>query len=216
MAKMKVEFMAQYKKAHGFTLKDRLVGYLPDYADAMSRIAGVANLRGRIPLLAWIGEKISGFSARRPLPRWRSDTFWAAHDASLFSTKEQALAAAPKAAALFVDTFNATFESENALAAARVLKKAGYTLYLVQKDQGQHCCGRTFLSAGMVDKAKAKLSALLDEVLPLARAGVAIVGLEPSCLLTLRDEALSLGLGETAKTVSAQALLLEEFLGDSP
>jgi len=147
-----------------------------------------------------------------PLPRWRSDTVWAAHDARLFSTKAQAIAAAPKAAALFVDTFNATFESENALAAARVLKKAGYTLYLVQKDQGQHCCGRTFLSAGMVDKAKAKLSALLDEVLPLARAGVAIVGLEPSCLLTLRDEALSLGLGEVAKTVSGQALLLEEFL----
>jgi len=111
-----------------------------------------------------------------------------------------------------LDTFNATFESENALAAARVLKKAGYTLYLVQKDQGQHCCGRTFLAAGMVDKAKARLSALIDDVLPLARAGVSIVGLEPSCLLTLRDEALSLGLGEAAKTVAPQALLLEEFL----
>jgi Fe-S oxidoreductase len=64
----------------------------------------------------------------------------------------------------------------------------------------------------MVDKAKAKLSALLDDVLPLARAGVAIVGLEPSCLLTLRDEALVMGFGEMAKTVAAQALLLEEFL----
>jgi Fe-S oxidoreductase len=64
----------------------------------------------------------------------------------------------------------------------------------------------------MVDKAKAKLSALLDDVLPLAQAGVAIVGLEPSCLLTLRDEALSMGFGERARTVSAQALLLEEFL----
>ena len=64
----------------------------------------------------------------------------------------------------------------------------------------------------MVDKARAKLAALLDDVLPLARAGVAIVGLEPSCLLTLRDEALVMGFGESAKTVSSQALLLEEFL----
>jgi len=111
-----------------------------------------------------------------------------------------------------VDTFNATFESENALAAARVLKKAGYTLYLVQKEQGRHCCGRTFLAAGMVDHARARLAALLDDVLPLARAGIGIVGLEPSCLLTLRDEALSLGLGEAARTVSARAMLLEEFL----
>jgi len=212
MAKMKVEFLAHYKKEHGFTLKDRLVAHLPDYAYAISRIAGLANLRDRLPGLAWISEKITGFSARRQLPRWRNDTFWAAHDASLFSSREQAIAAAPRAAALFVDTFNATFESENALAAARVLKKAGYTLYLVQKDQGQHCCGRTFLAAGMVDKAKARLSALIDDVLPLARAGVSIVGLEPSCLLTLRDEALSLGLGEAAKTVAPQALLLEEFL----
>ena len=212
MAKMKVEFLAHYKAKHGFSLKDRLIAHLPDYADALSRIAGVMNLRDRLPGLAWLSEKIGGFSAQRPLPRWRSDTFWAAHDASLFSTREQAIAAAPKAAALFVDTFNATFESENARAAARVLKKAGYTLYLVQKDQGQHCCGRTFLAAGMVDKARVKLEALLIDVLPLARAGVAIVGLEPSCLLTLRDEALSLGLGDTAKIVSSQALLLEEFL----
>lgn len=212
MAKMKVEFLAHYKAKHGYSLKDRLIAHLPDYADALSRISGLMNLRDRLPGLAWLSERIGGFSAQRPLPRWRSDTFWAAHDASLFSTREQAIAAAPKAAALFVDTFNATFESENALAAARVLKKAGYTLYLVRKEQGQHCCGRTFLAAGMVDKARAKLAALLDDVSPLARAKVAIVGLEPSCLLTLRDEALSLGLGDTAKTVSTHALLLEEFL----
>jgi FAD/FMN-containing dehydrogenase/Fe-S oxidoreductase len=212
MAKMKVEFLAHYKARHGFTLKDRLVAHLPDYADAVSRIAGLVNLRDRLPGLAWLSEKIAGFSARRALPRWRSDTFWAAHDASLFSSRAEAIAAAPKAAALFVDTFNGTFESENAHAAARVLKKAGYTLYLIQKERGQHCCGRTFLAAGMVDKAKAKLLALLDDVLPLAEAGVAIVGLEPSCVLTLRDEALSMGFGASAKTVSANALLLEEFL----
>jgi len=212
MARMKVEFLSQYKARHGFTWKDRLIAHLPDYADAVSRIAGLANLRDRVPGMAWLSERIAGFSAQRPLPRWRSDTFWTVHDPALFSTREQTIGAAPKAAALFVDTFNATFESENALAAAHLLKKAGYTLYLVRKEEGQHCCGRTFLAAGMVDKARAKLALLLHDVLPLAQAGVAIVGLEPSCLLTLRDEALSMGFGEVAKTVSSQALLLEEFL----
>jgi len=193
-------------------LKDRLVAHLPDYADVLSRIAPLMNLRDRVPGLAWLSEKIAGFSARRPLPRWRSDTFWAAHDGALFSGRVQTIAAAPKAAALFVDTFNGTFESENALAAARVLKKAGYTLYLIGKDRGRLCCGRTFLSAGMVGKARQKLAELLKDIHPLARAGIPIVGLEPSCLLTLRDEALAMGFGEIARTVSGQALLLEEFL----
>jgi Fe-S oxidoreductase len=212
MAKMKVEFLAHYKKKHGFTLKDRLIAHLPDYADDASRFAFLLNLRDRLPGLAWLSEKITGFTGRRPLPRWRSDTFWAAHDAALFSGRAQTIAAAPKAAALFVDTFNGAFESENAMAAARVLKKAGYTLYLIGKDRGRLCCGRTYLSAGMVDKAREKLSGLLKDVLPLARAGVPIVGLEPSCLLTLRDEALAMGFGEMARTVSGQAFLLEEFL----
>jgi Fe-S oxidoreductase len=212
MAKMKVEFLAHYKKKHGYTIKDRLVAHLPDYADAASRFAPLMNLRDRVPGLAWLSEKITGFTVRRPLPRWRRDTFWAEHDTTLFSRRAETIAAAPKAAALFVDTFNGAFESENALAAARVLKKAGYTLYLVRKDQGAHCCGRTFLSAGMVGKAREKLAALLKDVLPLARAGVPIIGLEPSCLLTLRDEALAMGFGEMARTVSGQALLLEEFL----
>jgi Fe-S oxidoreductase len=111
-----------------------------------------------------------------------------------------------------VDTFNGTFESENALAAARVLKKAGYHVHLLTKRNGGHCCGRTFLAAGMVGEARKKIGALLADALPLANAGIAIVGLEPSCLLTLRDEALAMGFGEMARTVASQALLLEEFI----
>ena len=117
---------------------------------------------------------------------------------------------------LFVDTFNGTFESENAWAAARVLKAAGYLLHTVEKNEGRrgghHCCGRTYLASGMVDEAKAKAGALVAALHPFAAAGIAVVGLEPSCLLTLRDEALVMGLGEPAKTVGAQALLFEEFI----
>ena len=113
---------------------------------------------------------------------------------------------------LFVDTFNGYFESENALAAARVLKAAGYTLHTLARPGAQHCCGRTYLANGRVEEAKARMSALIDALLPLARAGVAIVGLEPSCLFTLRDEALVMGLGERADVVAGQALMFEEFV----
>jgi Fe-S oxidoreductase len=211
MAKMKVEFLSHYKARHGFTLKDRLIAHLPDYAEKVSRVAPLANLRDKIPGMAFLTEKLLGFSAKRRLPKWRRDTFWSSYDPKSFSTLEQTLAAS-KAAALFVDTFNGSFDSENALAAARVLKNAGYAVYLLEKNGSGHCCGRTYLASGMVEQAKAKIGALLDDALPLAQAGIAIVGLEPSCLLTLRDEALAMGFGEKARTVASQALLLEEFL----
>ena len=74
------------------------------------------------------------------------------------------------------------------------------------------CCGRTFLSAGLVDQARAELDRLVETYAPFAARGVPIVGLEPSCLLTLRDELLSLRSDNDAKAVSAHALLFEEFL----
>jgi len=156
-----------------------------------------------------------GFSARRALPKWRTDTFWRARGPLLGDDAEATLTAAAagaKTVALFVDTFNGTFERENAIAAAQVLRAAGYPLHIVSKPQGHYCCGRTYLSCGMVEQAKAKAGELIDALLPFARAGVAIVGLEPACLLTLRDETLVMGLGERAELVSQHALLFEEFV----
>jgi Fe-S oxidoreductase len=215
MARMKIEFLSHYKTRHGYTLQDRLIAHLPEYAAAASRVAGLVNLRDAVPGVAWLSEKLTGFSANRPLPKWRSDTFWRAYESQPWAGEGEVLAAARtsgRAALLFVDTFNGTFERENAMAAARVLRAAGYTVGTVKKDRGHFCCGRTYLSCGMVQIAKAKVSELIHALLPYARAGVAIVGLEPSCLLTLRDEALVLGLGEQAQCVSNQALLFEEFV----
>lgn len=217
MAKMKIEFLDHYKKRHGHTLKDKLVAYMPDYAHKASRMPWLLNLRNNVPGAAWLGEKLLGFSAKRSLPEWRSDTFWRAkgNEPGLFADQASVLAVAArggKAAVLFVDTFNGTFESENAFAAARVLEAAGYVLHTVEKSGGHHCCGRTFLASGMVDEAKLRAEALIDALLPLAQAGIPIVGLEPSCLLTLRDETLVMGFGDKAQTVAKQALLFEEFI----
>ncbi|KPF45767.1 lactate dehydrogenase [beta proteobacterium AAP121] len=231
MARLKVEFTAQYKARHGFTLKDQLLGGLPQQVQRAARLPGLAallNLRNRSPLARRLGERWLGIAAGRTLPAFRRDTFWArrasatsatpatsATSATPFIGADEAIAAArmgQKVAVLFVDTFNGGFETENALDAARVLHAAGYALHTVSKDGGHHCCGRTLLAAGQVDAARASLSALLDALLPLASAGIAVVGLEPSCLLTLRDEALAMKLGPKAEAVAAQALLFEEFI----
>ncbi|MEP6773099.1 MAG: 4Fe-4S dicluster domain-containing protein, partial [Polaromonas sp.] len=212
MAKMKVEFLHHYKAKHGYTLKDKLVSRLPEYAALASRFAPLLNLRDRIPGLAALSEKVTGFSARRSLPKWRRKTFFNTPPAC--ATREEVLAAA-KPVVLFIDTFNGYFESENALAALQVLQAAGYTTHIAtkKKPDGQAlCCGRTYLAGGMVQEAKLKAAELVSALLPFADKGIAIVGLEPSCLLTLRDEMLVMGLGEAAQTISRHALMLEEFL----
>ncbi|MGH8846757.1 MAG: (Fe-S)-binding protein, partial [Polaromonas sp.] len=216
MAKMKVEFLHHYKAKHGYTLKDQLVARLPDYAPWASRLAPLLNLRDKIPGLAVLSEKLTGFSAKRTLPQWKTQTFFnsAAENESYGATREEVLAAS-KPVVLFVDTFNGYFESENVFSALKVLQAAGYTAHVATKtiaDGKRLCCGRTYLASGMVDQAKAKARELVAALLPFAEKGIAIVGLEPSCLLTLRDEMLVMGLGEAAQTISRHALLLEEFL----
>ena len=131
-----------------------------------------------------------------------------------YYSREEVLAA-ERGVVLFVDTFNGYFESDNAHAALRVLQAAGYTVHVASKQQpdGKHlCCGRTYLASGMVEQAKDKAREVVASLLPFAQKGMAIVGLEPSCLLTLRDEMLVLGLGDAPQLIARHALMFEEFL----
>lgn len=206
MAKMKIEVLAARAKTHGLTLRDRLVGYLPHYAGLASRFSWIANLRNKSQILRWLLEKIAGISAARQLPEFRRDVF--APDSNIFGP------ANGREVVLFADTFNRAYERENLDAALRVLADGGYRVHIPRPADGGRplCCGRTFLSAGLVDNAKAELARVIATLIPFAERGVPIVGLEPSCLLTLRDELLSLRNDEAAKAVSAHALLFEEFL----
>jgi Fe-S oxidoreductase len=118
--------------------------------------------------------------------------------------------------ALLADTFNRYFEPENLHAAVAVLRRLGYHVTDLQAlaghGAGPLCCGRTFLSAGLVEEARTEARRLLAAALPLARRGVPIVGLEPSCLLTLRDELLSMLPGADSELVASRAVLFEELL----
>jgi FAD/FMN-containing dehydrogenase/Fe-S oxidoreductase len=206
MAKMKIEVLAARAAKHGLSLRDRLVGYLPRYAGLASRLAPLANWRNHSPLLRRLFEKFAGISAERALPKWRRDVFT--------SAVETIGPADGREVVLFADTFNRAYERENLDAALRVLVAGGYRIHIPKPADGGRplCCGRTFFSAGLVDHARAELDRLVATYAPFALRGVPIVGLEPSCLLTLRDELLSLRADETAKTISAHALLFEEFL----
>jgi FAD/FMN-containing dehydrogenase/Fe-S oxidoreductase len=200
MAKMKIEFLHQYHRRHGYSLKDRLVAYLPRYAPLASRFARAANA------LQGAGKRWLGFAAQRSLPRWRSP----------FLNSLRSWESSGKAGelVLFVDTFSNYFEPENARAALAVLARAGYGVHIARATGGSRplCCGRTFLAAGMVEEAKAEARRVLDALKPYVERGVPVVGLEPSCLLGLRDEFKSMLPGAETDALAAQALLFEEFL----
>ncbi len=205
MAKMKVEFLYHYHQRHGYGLRDRLIANLPRYAPWASRIGPVLNLRDRVPGLAGLSERLTGLSARRPLPQWHRRPF---------RRRGPLGEAVAGEAVLFADTFNRWQEPENLHAAVAVLNAAGYQLHLPEAADGGRplCCGRTFLSVGDVPRARAEARRTLRALLPLVERGLPVVGLEPSCLLTLRDELRTLLPGEEAETVAGAAWLSGEFL----
>ncbi len=206
MAAMKIELQYQRTKHSGISLHDRLVAYLPRYAPLAARLGPILNLRDQIPGLAWLSEKLISFTAKRPLPKWRHDTFNPTEDAFGPTNGPEVV--------LFADTFNSNFEAENLRAAVEVLVAAGRRVHLARSTDGGRglCCGRTFLSAGLVDQARMEMARTLSALQPFVDRGVPVVGLEPSCLLTLRDEFLSVLHNDAAQALAKRAMLFEEYL----
>ncbi len=207
MARMKIEVQAARMAKYGCSLHDRIIAYLPRYAPHAARWAGVVNLRNKNPRLRKLSERFFGFSARRDLPSWREP--W----------KEPASRAGArngKWVAFFADTFNRYFEPENIDAALHVLASAGYGVHLPKSDDRRPlCCGRTFLSVGLVEEARREAERTVAALAPFTSRGIAVVGLEPSCILGFRDEIPGLLKKADAEALAKNAVLLEEFLADA-
>lgn len=203
MARMKIEVLAARAKKNGLSLHDKLVGYLPYYAPLASKFPWAMNLRNTVPGLAKLLERTTGFTAKRDLPEWSSRPY----------QDSEAIAATPDVV-LFADTFNRYFEPENLRAAQRVLTAGGVSVATAATADGGKplCCGRTYLSAGLVDQARNEANRLITALLPFAEKGVPIVGLEPSCLLTLRDEMKGLVPGNAANKIANHAMMFEEYV----
>jgi FAD/FMN-containing dehydrogenase/Fe-S oxidoreductase len=210
MARMKIEVLHQRAQEKGLALKDRLIAFLPRYAPRAARAGGVLALRDHVPGASALTEKLFGFSRRRSLPRFSHapfrDTEGDRTPAHNGEDNQQVM--------LFADTFGRWFEPETLRAAVNVLAAGGYRTQTARPADGGRplCCGRTFLAAGLVEEARAEARRTIESLTPHIAAGRAIVGLEPSCLLTLRDEFTALLPGAESEAVAEQALLFEEFL----
>lgn len=206
MAKMKVEFLSHYKEKHGLTLRDRLVGWLPRYAPLASKLPALMNLRNRVPFLGKLMERATGFSAARPLPEWQTpfDEGAATTPADVRGDGLDVL--------IYADPFNRYFEPENLHAARRVLIGAGYRVHVARAPGHPVNDGRTFLAIGQVEEARKEARRLITAFAPYVARGARIIGLEPSCLLTIRDEFFALLPKAEVEAVAKAAFLIEEVL----
>ncbi|ABD54080.1 FAD-binding and (Fe-S)-binding domain-containing protein [Jannaschia sp. CCS1] len=203
MARMKIEVQAAQVEKHGLSLHDRLVGYMPRYAPLAARVPWLMNLRNTVAGIAKLTEGVTGFAASRTLPVWRADWF-----------RDHEFADADPDVILFADAFNRYFEPENLRAAGRVLQSAGLRVKVATPVRGKQplACGRTLLSVGLVEQARDEADRLLDALSPHLNMGLPLVGLEPSSLLTMRDEIPALINDARAQTLAQNSFLLEEFL----
>ncbi|MGB7886794.1 MAG: FAD-linked oxidase C-terminal domain-containing protein [Xanthobacteraceae bacterium] len=206
MARMKIEVSRARGEKFGLSLHDRLVGYLPRYAPHAARLSWLLNLRDVVPGAAKLSEAVAGFSAQRSLPKWRADYF----------TEPQASpqdGSGTGEVVLFADTFNRYFECETIDAALAVLNAGGYRVHFATPSgERPLCCGRTFLSVGKVDEARKEAERTAAALAPLVSKGIPVLGLEPSCLFSFRDEIPALLKSDAARRLADHALLFEEFL----
>ncbi|HET7728614.1 MAG TPA: FAD-linked oxidase C-terminal domain-containing protein, partial [Usitatibacter sp.] len=215
MARMKIESTAAYKRRHGFTLRDRIVAHLPRYARWAAGLQPLLGLLQRLPGSGAAMEALVDFDRRRPLPEfkraWTSQFVAPAPDKG---ARGQAPSGAQlRPIVLFPDTFNNWFEPANLAAAARVLAATGHAVIVPRADDARPlCCGRTYLTAGMVEEARFEARRTMEALEPHLDAGTPIVGLEPSCLFTFRDEYGAMFPGDALAAKLAGAKLADEYL----
>jgi Fe-S oxidoreductase len=238
MAAIKIEYQAQSNALRGVSHRDWLVAGLPRWLKHRRTLRGLIRWRNRTRWLAQLGEFVFGIAAKRQLPEPAALPFRANDLQFLPPCRGKARmgveslsdnvftptlllplhGGGDKDVILFVDTFAWYFSPEIATAAHQVLTAAGYRVSILQAPADDEeperalCCGRTYLSLGQVEQAKHEARRLQAALRPALLAGTPIVGLEPSCILSLRDDHLKLGLGDEALALSKQVYLLEEFI----
>jgi len=215
MAMIKTEYLAQRHRRARPPLRTRLLADLSRQLQYWSCFKGLVRLRNRIPPLARLGERLLGLSAARRLPEPARRSYEQRHPADAVPSE------APDAVGevvLLLDTFSNQFAPEQAEAARAVLQAAGYRVHVARPDAATPepdrplCCGRTHIANGLVDQARREARRMLAVLQPHVAAGRQVIGLEPACLLAIRDDYRFLALGADAEQVADKAILFEEFI----
>ena len=204
MAKLKYEFLNAYHQKHGYPLRSRLFANIGNLSRLGSALAPVSNWGARFSLTRWALDRFLKIDKRRPLPPFARRNF-----PNLFRSRTTVFERQVQGeVVLFNDTFMNYNYPSIGMAATKLLERAGFQVTLVERK----CCGRPMISKGMLDAARNNAQYNVDLLYPYVERGAYIVGCEPSCLLTFRDEYPDLLRSPQADKVAEKALLLEEFL----
>jgi len=207
MARYKSEFLAQHYRATGNTPASAIFfGRIHEFAKAGALAPPLANLGSK--LMAPLLKRLAHVDERRSLPEIAGTPFrrgWRGRPAQ----SGRGESGNRKRVILLDDTFHNYFDPAPLSAAARVLSRAGFDVEIPSR---QVCCGRPMISKGLLDEARNYLGTLVNVLAPAAASGVPIVGLEPSCILTLRDELPDLVKDSRTKSIAANSFTFEEFL----
>jgi len=209
MAKLKYEFLARYHQAHGLPVRSWAFGNFRTLARMGSAAAPLSNWLGGLPPLRWMLDVAGGVDRRRPLPPFARHGFlhwWKAHLARRAARRPAGVSRGR--VALYPDTFMLYNYPHVGRAAVELLERLGYDVSLAEVG----CCGRTMISKGLLGQAARAAARNITALLPLAADGIPIVGLEPSCILTFRDEVPDLVPGDDARMLARHTLLIDEFL----
>ena len=205
MAKLKYEFLHNYNAANGTPLRAKLFAHINRLSRLGSRFAPLANLASHTPGLRWLLHQFLGIHKRRPLPSFAHQSF-----PSWFKKRTPPTNAPRGPVVLFNDTFMNYNVPEIGIATVELLEHAGFEVILANA----RCCARPMISKGLLSEAKANARFNVDLLAPYAAQNIPIVGCEPSCLLTLRDEYPDLLRDDASKAVAANSFLIDEFLMD--
>ena len=209
LAKLKYEFLAHYNEANGTPLRSRMFAHIHRLSRTASIWPSIANFTMTNSAIRWVLDRFVGIDARRKLPVFAEQTF----EAWFNSRSQNSEIRNPKSeivgkVVLFHDTFLNYNYPDIGKAATQLLEAAGYEVRIAERK----CCGRPMISKGLPEEARANAKFNVQQLHTWVEKGYSVVGCEPSCILTFRDEYPDLLKGDAVAAVAKSCFLLEEFI----
>jgi FAD/FMN-containing dehydrogenase/Fe-S oxidoreductase len=203
VAKLKAEFLQAYYTKRPRPLGHLLVKNIHRLSPLAAPLADFNNWLARRPWLRRVIESVAGIDRRRSLPEIHAN-----HLRKWFASRKLLASTDPSRRVVLLDDCFTTFqEPQIGRAAVQLLEQAGYTVELAGV-----CCGRAMISKGFLTDARTLAQEGVAKLDRFAAAGVPILGLEPSCILTLADEWPELVPGGAAKRVASVAEMADSWL----
>jgi len=205
MAKLKTETLAKYYEHRRVPLRVKAFANIATISQIGQAFAPFSNLISRFPLTGFFAKLFLGIASKRPLPSFANQRF-----SSWFKSRPRRRNASVRGRIVYYnDTFTEFMHPEVGQAAVRLLEALGYEVIIVNQ---KSCCGRPAISKGQLDLAYKWAADNVSALLPYVHEGLKIVGTEPSCLLTLRDEYPDLLKSDEAIKVANSAFMVDELI----